>query len=268
VSLFKTSPARVMTNDVEISYTRCGEGEPLVLIMGLGADATAWERHVATWQREFTCYAVDNRGAGESDRPVGPYSTTEMADDYAGLITSLGLTGVAAVGISMGGAIAQELALRHPELISRLVLVSSWARVDDFAADAFRQLAEARGVLSDEAFARMLQLMIWAPSAYDENRSELVAGRADTPATSVRSFRAQAQACIDHDSLDRLDGLTVPVLVTAGGADAFIPVHLQRQLADALPQGELRVFEGGGHVHHWEQLDDFNEEIAGWLREH
>jgi pimeloyl-ACP methyl ester carboxylesterase len=268
VSRFNTTVARVMTNGVELAYSRSGEGEPLVLIMGLGADGTAWERHVAAWQRSFACYAVDNRGAGGSDHPAGPYSTAAMADDYAGLITELGLGRVAVVGISMGGAIAQELALRHPELVSRLVLVSSWAAVDGFAEDAFRQLSDARGVLSDEAFARMLQLMIWAPPYYSANRQELAAGRSDAPATSVDSFRAQAAACIAHDTRDRLEALGVPVLVTAGDADAFIPVGLQAELAELIPQAGLRVFEGAGHAHHWERLDEFNDAIEEWLREH
>lgn len=268
VSLFNTTAARVMTNGVEIAYSRSGEGEPLVLIMGLGADGTAWERHVGAWQRSFTCYAVDNRGAGDSDRPAGPYSTADMADDYAGLITELGLGPVPVVGISMGGAIAQELALRHPELVSRLVLVSTWAAVDGFAEDAFRQLGDARGVLPDEAFARMLQLMIWAPPVFTANRQELAAGRSDAPATSVDSFRAQVEACIGHDTRDRLQELAVPVLVTAGDADAFIPAGLQRELAEAIPQARLRVFEGAGHAHHWERLDEFNDAIEEWLREH
>jgi pimeloyl-ACP methyl ester carboxylesterase len=268
VSLFRTTPARVLTNGVEIAYTRSGAGEPVVLIMGLGADGTAWARHVAAWQRSFTCYAVDNRGAGDSDRPAGPYSTADMADDYAGLITGLGLGRVRVVGISMGGAIAQELALRHPELVGALVLVSTWAAVDGFAEDAFGQLADARGVLSDEAFARMLQLMIWAPPSFSANRQELAAARADAPATSVDSFRAQAAACIGHDTRGRLAEIDVPVLVTAGDADAFIPVQLQRELAEALPQARLRVFEGAGHAHHWERLDEFNDTIEEWLREH
>ena len=266
--LVTTTRSLVLTNGVKLSYARRGEGEPLVLIMGLGADLTAWERHITAWEASFACYAVDNRGAGDSDQPAGPYSTAQMADDYAGLITSLGLGSVSVVGISMGGAIAQELALRHPELVSRLVLVSTWAKVDGFAEDAFLQLADARGVLPHEEFARMLQLMIWAPAYFSANRQDLVAVRGERPATSVGSFRAQARACIEHDSIDRLEQLRLPVLVTAGDADAFIPVGLQRELAAALPEASIRVFEGSGHAHHWEKLDEFNEAIEKWLHEH
>jgi pimeloyl-ACP methyl ester carboxylesterase len=268
VSLLTATPSLVLTNGVRISYVRRGEGEPVVLIMGLGADLGAWEPHVAAWHRSFACYAVDNRGAGDSDRPAGPYSTTQLADDYAGLIRSLGLRSVSVVGVSMGGAIAQELALRHPELVSRLVLVSSWAKVDGFTEDAFIELAEARGVLSSEAFTRTLQLKIWASTHYNAHRRELTAARLEKPATSVESFRAQAQACIDHDSSDRLGDLRIPVLVTAGDMDAFVPVDLQRQLAMSIPEASFRVFEGAGHAHHWERLDEFNSVIEGWLREH
>ena len=128
VTLGSTTRALVRAEGVRLTYARQGDGEPLVLMMGLGADRTAWERRMAAWDAGFACYAVDNRGAGDSDQPAGQYRTAEMADDYAGLITSLGLGPVPVIGISMGGAIAQELALNHPDLVSRLVLVSSWAR--------------------------------------------------------------------------------------------------------------------------------------------
>ena len=120
----------VATNGIELAYTEHGDGEPLLLIMGLGADSSAWESHVAAYHKRYRCIAVDNRGVGASSTPVGPYSTGQMADDYAGLLEALDLGPVRVVGISMGGAIAQELALRHPELVERLVLVATWAKSD------------------------------------------------------------------------------------------------------------------------------------------
>ena len=98
---------------INLGYREAGRGEPLVLAMGLGADSTAWERHVQRWARGYRCIAVDNRGAGASSAPPGPYSTAQLADDYAELIVELDLGPVQVVGVSMGGAIGQELALRH-----------------------------------------------------------------------------------------------------------------------------------------------------------
>lgn len=268
MSLASTIRSHVSTNGQELAYVQRGTGAPVVLIMGLGADLTAWEQHVAAWERDFTCYAVDNRGAGLSSRPAGAYSTAEMANDYAGLIRSLDLGPVSVVGISMGGAIAQELALLHPDLVRSLVLVSSWSHVDAFAEDALRQLSDSRGVLDESAFNRMLQLLIWQPSHFDARRDQLRRDRTAAASTSVASFRSQTDACVAHDTRDRLHTIGVPVLVSAGDRDAFIPFELQKQLAEGIPDAELQVFPGGGHVHHWEELDIFNDTISRWLREH
>src|ERR1035437_1641078 len=89
----------VTVNGIKLAWEERGAGAPLVLIMGLGADRSAWAQHARAWERQFRCILVDNRGAGESDHPAGPYSTAQMADDYAGLITALGLRAVQVVGI-------------------------------------------------------------------------------------------------------------------------------------------------------------------------
>src|ERR1700704_2583152 len=146
-----------------LAYREAGRGRPLLLIMGLGADSTAWEAHTQAWSRKFRCIAVDNRGAGASSAPAGPYTTAILADDYAELVTGLGLGAVPVVGISMGGAIAQELALRHPALVTRLVLVSSWARLDAHAAEIFASLGAVRAQVDRATFTRLLQLWIWDP---------------------------------------------------------------------------------------------------------
>jgi pimeloyl-ACP methyl ester carboxylesterase len=141
---------------ISLAYREAGQGQPLVLAMGLGADGGAWAPHVRAWARRFRCVAVDNRGAGASSAPPGPYSTAQLADDYAELITELGLGPVPVAGISMGGAIAQELALRHPALITRLVLVSSWARLDRYGAEVFASLSAVRAQADRATFARLV----------------------------------------------------------------------------------------------------------------
>ncbi|MCU1596993.1 MAG: hydrolase [Glaciihabitans sp.] len=262
---FITKNARISTNGIELAYTECGRGEPLVLIMGLGADRHAWELHLAAFAGAYRCFAGDNRGSGESSAPDGPYSTAQMADDYAGLIRSLDLGAVRVVGISMGGAIAQQLAIRHPELVSKIVIVSSWGRVDDYARAVFEQLRVARGTLAPADFARMLQLLIWAPKSYDEKADELVASRSAEPTVAARGFVAQADACIGHDVIDALGSISVPTLVTVGSRDVFTPVELSQQLADLIPGSELKTYDGLGHAHHWEQLERFNSDVLEWL---
>jgi pimeloyl-ACP methyl ester carboxylesterase len=251
---------------LELACSVSGQGEPLVLIMGLGADRSAWELHVAAYERDFECYAVDNRGAGASDKPLGDYSTAEMADDYARLIESRGLGRVRVVGISMGGAIAQELALRHPDLVARMVLVSTWGRCDDYTKEIFRHFAATRACVAPAEFTRLLQLWIWTPEHLNANLGELEQARRVPSDMPQHAFEAQCAACIGHDALERLGDLDVPTLITAGDRDIFTPPALAGELRERIPNSRLELFSGSGHAHHWEALDEFNGLTAEWLR--
>ncbi len=136
--------------------------------MGLGADVTAWADHVPAFAPRWRCILVDNRGVGRSGTPEGPYSTAQMADDCAEVLRATAAepaaVPVAVIGISMGGAIAQELALRHPDLVRALVLVSTWARCDGYLAEVFDHLRTAHAVLGPVEFTQLLQLRIWGPA--------------------------------------------------------------------------------------------------------
>ncbi len=252
---------------IDLAYTEAGQGEPLVLIMGLGADRSAWELHLAAYQQHYRCFAVDNRGVGASGQPPGPYSTAQMADDYARLIEVLGLGSVRVVGISMGGAIAQELTLRHPDLVARLVLVSTWARCDAYTAQVFAHFARVRRAVSLPEFVGLLQLWIWAPRYFNQHQAELLEAREleATPVQAQHAFEAQCEACIGHDTGGRLSGIAVPTLITAGDLDIFTPPALARELQAQIPHARLEVFPDTAHAHHWEALDDFNRLTVEWL---
>ena len=117
----------IKTNGINFYYEERGSGEPLLLIMGITAPGAVWNVHVADWKHHFRCIIGDNRGVGLTDKPAGPYSTEQMADDYAGLLDSLGLENVNVIGCSMGSTIAQQLAIRHPKKVKSLVLMCPWA---------------------------------------------------------------------------------------------------------------------------------------------
>jgi pimeloyl-ACP methyl ester carboxylesterase len=258
--------AVVATNGIELAYTERGSGEPLVLIMGLGADRSAWELHAQAFEKRFRCFAVDNRGSGASSKPSGPYSTSDMADDYAGLIRSLGAGPVRVAGISMGGAIAQELALRHPDLVQKLVLVSTWARCDDYTKEIFRHFSRMRGAAAADEFTRLLQLWIWTPEYFNAHFEELQEVRSQPAAMPQHAFDAQCAACIGHDTTGRVSEITVPTLITAGDRDIFTPLAFAEELHEQISGSELKVFPGTGHAHHWEVLDEFNDLTTEWLR--
>lgn len=268
----------IESNGIRLAYEERGSGEPLVLIMGLGADGQVWEKHAQAYAKRFTCFLVDNRGTGQSDKPVGPYSTAQMADDYAGLIQGLGLGKVRVAGISMGGAIAQQLALRHSDLVRSLVLVCTWAKCDEFARGIFRHFAAARASMAPSDFIELLQLWIWAPSHWQTNASDLGQDRAAAAVAAVtgldsewmpkHAFEAQCEACIEHDTTGQVHKITVPTLLTVGTNDIFTPMRFSEYLRDRIAGSELKVFPGGGHVHHWEALEEFNTLTTQWLLEH
>ncbi len=114
--------------DININYSVKGEGKPLIMIMGYGSGMEGWTAQVPFFSKRFKVVTFDNRGAGKSDKPKGPYTTTMMANDTAHLMENIGITQAHVMGASMGGMIAQELAINHPEKVNRLVLACTYAK--------------------------------------------------------------------------------------------------------------------------------------------
>jgi pimeloyl-ACP methyl ester carboxylesterase len=245
-----------------------GSGPPLVLLMGLGAGGGVWEQHVKVYERNFTCVLIDNRGVGRSPIPPGPYTTAEMADDVAALMDRIGIDTAMVNGISMGGAIAQSLALRHPRKVSKLVLVSSWARCDAYAKAVFMHFQEARAGMSPAAFMRLLQLWIWTPGFFDAHEEEMAKAQDEAGANPQPqpAFIAQCEACITHDTQDDLSSIKVPTLITAGDLDIFTPLVFAQELRSGIPSSHLSIFAGSGHAHHWEDIARFNQETTEFLQ--
>jgi pimeloyl-ACP methyl ester carboxylesterase len=258
--------ARVTSDDCSVAYRQFGEGPPLLLLMGVGAAGSAWQAHAEVYCERFSCIIPDNRGAGQSDVPVGPYSSAQMADDCARVIEAAGARQVAVVGISMGGVIAQQLALRHSAMVGAMVLVSSWARCDAYLAEVFDHLRRAHAALGPGDFAQLLQLRIWSPPYVALHLEQLRQARQEPAATamSTEAFSAQCAACTTHDALAALGAVDVPTLVTAGEADTFTVPERMVELHGAIAGARLEFFPGG-HAHHWEDLDRFNDVTLSWL---
>ena len=173
-------------------------------------------------------------------------------------------------GISMGGAIAQQLALRHPDKVRSLVLISTWAKFDNYAKTVYGNLKKLRRTSNPSDFMELLQLWIFAPPYYEHHMDELLQGQvaARKGGQSQDGFEGQLDACMNHDSTDRLSQIGVPTLVTVGEMDIFTPPAFSDVLVAGIRGAEYVRFPEGGHVHHWEDLEKFNATTTRFLREH
>ena len=264
----------IHTNGIDMYYEERGAGEPLLLIMGITAPGAVWEKHSAYWEKDFRCIIVDNRGVGSSDKPAGPYTTAQMADDYAGLLEALQIQKARVVGCSMGSTIAQQLAIRHPGKVASLVLMCTWARCDSAAKGIFQHMMNCKARLRPEEFSLFIQLLIYSKSSWDDDGmlAELEEGRKQAAVgpqpQPLHALEGQAAACITHDVLEDLDKIQVPALVIGGQEDRFTPMWMAEEVARAIPGAELHLFEKGGHAFHWENIETFNPQVRNWLLNH
>lgn len=262
----------VDSNGTQIYYQVRGEGHPLILLMGFGADGDVWELHVAEYEKHFQCIIPDNRGVGKSDQPPGPYTTEMMANDTVAVMNELGIAEAQVAGISMGGAIAQSLALTHPDRVRSLCLISTWPIFNNYAKTVYENLKKIRRTAKPDDFMELLQLWIFAPPHYDDNLGDLKEGQQAaaenaTPQTQD-GFDGQLDACIHHDSVARLREIQVPTLITIGMMDIFTPPAFSDILHQHISGSRIERFPTGGHVHHWEDLERFNKVTIDFLLEH
>ncbi|NQX60738.1 alpha/beta fold hydrolase [Paenibacillus qinlingensis] len=246
-----------------IYYTERGKGAPLVLLMGLGADSTVWEQHVQAYEAHFRCILVDNRGAGRTGKPNGPYTTRGMAKDTLAVLDDLGIKRAHVSGISMGSGIAQHVALLSPERVLSLTLNCPWHKVDVYTRRIFETLRNAYEVMTISDFQKLLQLFIFTPAYHEAHLDDLLAKQQGASeyeySMPTHAFQAQCDACNTHNTKGLLGSIVAPTLITVGERDVFTPPHLSRSIAKEIPHAEVVVFKDSGHTHHWDQLERFNE---------
>ncbi len=263
---------RVGVNGVELHYVEVGGGDPVLMIMGFGGDHLAWGFQVPALSARYRVIAFDNRGAGQSSVPDVPYSTRMMADDAVGLLDALGVERAHVIGASMGGMIAQEVALGHPGRVRSLQLHCTYARPDGYMQALMEAWRTMRTKASPEEWLRTVALWLFSPRTYNERPDfiEMViqTGLASAHPFSLTGFLRQGEAVRGHDALDRLRGLTHPTLVSVAEDDVLVPPRFARELAAAVPAAELRVIEGAGHAYFWERADVFNAMCLEFLDRH
>ena len=260
----------VDSKGVKIYYQTRGVGEPLILLMGFGADGNTWEKHAVEYEKYFQCIIPDNRGVGKSEAPGGPYSTLMMAEDTIAVMDHLGIQKARIAGISMGGAIAQELTLHFPDRVQSLALISTWPIFNHYAKTVYENLKKLRFTSRPEDFMELLQLWIFAPPYFEQHLDELKEGQLkaanNAQPQKQEGFEGQLDACIQHNTVHRLHEIKVPTLITIGMMDIFTPPVFSQILHNKIKNSVLVEFPTGGHVHHWEDLARFNEVTTGFLR--
>ncbi|HEV8643545.1 MAG TPA: alpha/beta fold hydrolase [Methylomirabilota bacterium] len=263
---------KIRVNGIEMHYEEAGEGEVLVLIMGFGGDHRAWGFQTRAFAEAYRVIAFDNRGAGQTDAPDHPYTTRMMADDTVGLMEALGVERAHVVGVSMGGMIAQELALNHPRRVRSLHLGCTLARPDAYLKALTAAWREVRTHLGREAALRTIGLWLFAPATYNE-RPELVEmilqnALANPHPQSLTGFLRQGEAVAAHDTLDRLPAIRCPTLVSVGEEDILVPPRFSRELAARIPGATRRTLPGAAHGYFWERPEAFNALCLEFLARH
>jgi 3-oxoadipate enol-lactonase len=260
--------ALIGVGEIELDYERTGAGPPLLLIMGMSGTALHWdEGFLELLRRDFDVIAYDHRGVGASTHLDGPVTIREMAADAAGLLEALEVDSAHVMGISMGGMIAQELALAHPERVRTLTLGCTYcggAGSVVTSQDVLQRLTEAMASGDrDRALRVGFEVNVSATYAADEAAYARFLQIAERRAVAVPVVLAQMQACLAHDTQARLEELQMPTLVMHGTEDQLLPVENGRLIASRIPGSQLEIFEGAGHLFFWERPERSAELVRG-----
>ncbi len=266
----------VKVGDISIYYEIHGKGEPLLLIMGYGQNSGHWFSQIPGLSQEYRVVAFDNRGTGRSDKPDVPYTMQMLAEDVSGLLEALAIDAAHVYGVSMGGMIAQELALRYPDKVISLILgCTTPGGPNSILADAetlnFLFDTDRRKRLTQEEDARETLPYLFTQEFMDKNpklMDAVVASMLEYDVTPIHGYQRQGEAIMRFNAYARLTEIKVPTLVIAGTADRLIPVENSRLLASRIPDAELVILEDVGHGFFTEALEEASKAVLDFLGRH
>jgi 3-oxoadipate enol-lactonase len=253
----------VQLGGYQISFSDSGRGEPLLFLPGMGSDVSMWASQVEAFSGEFRCICVDHRGIGKSTVPADEaYTMAALADDAVRVLDHLKIEVAHIIGASMGGVVAQHVALRHPGRVSALSLHSTWCKTTPL----LRLKLQQQFNLLDHVDMGTLQLSlapwIWSEFTLVHRQSVIEEFRSrrhpETPTVPPEVYRNQIAACLNLDITDRLCTINVPTLITSGGDDILIPSALSRVMAASIPSALYCGFPAAGHATMVECAEAFN----------
>jgi 3-oxoadipate enol-lactonase len=264
----------VQAGDVKLYYDVHGSGEPLLMIMGLGSSSATWSPAlVAELSRHFQTIVYDNRGTGQSDKPAIPYSLEMFASDAIALLDALKIERSHVFGVSMGGMIAQELALAHPSRLQTLTLgctTCGGKHAVPPPPESLKILTAPREGLSDQEIIRRSWPLAYPKGYIERNRAELEAAipRLLAHPTPPSAYKRHVDATYGLKTYERLPSIKTPTLVITGESDALIPAHNSAIIAERIPDARYHVIPGAGHAFFNQCPDEFMQVFVPFVESH
>ena len=254
---------------------QAGSGDDVLLVGGAGDEVGAWDPHVRALSERFRVTTFDPRSVGQSTTPIGPYTVGELTADAVAVLDRFDIERTHVVGASLGGLVAQRLAVEHPDRVSSLVLSGTWARSDRYLRALLRSwtVTAERARSVDELLA---QIDLWTRSRPTWNvgtiDDEIAHEERTFPGVAFHlvrdGFIATVAAAFGHDDSQRLGGVEAPVLVLAGEADLVVPEALARDLAGRFGNATFATIAGAGHAAHLDAPERFVAAVEGFWARH
>ena len=263
----------IKAGNINLNYDVYGDGEPLLLIMGFGMAGAGWIPSLPFFTG-FKCIYFDNRGTGLSDKPDGIYTVEQMADDASNLLRALGIDKAKVFGVSMGGMIAQELTLRHPDQVSKVVLGCTMAggpTAKMASPEILERLMTANKIMgSDPDKALDLLLPAIMPpqfvAEHPEIKPMMLAGAKMIPPTPPETADRAFAGIQQFNSYDRLGQIKCPVLIAHGDKDVLVLPENANIIKSKIPQAEMYIIPGAGHAFQAADPVGIHNRIVQWLR--
>ena len=262
----------INANGIDLYYEVHGKGEPLLLIMGLSLSSNSWFRTVPALSEHFKVIVFDNRGTGRSGKPDSPYSIELMAEDARDVLDAAEVDSAHVYGISMGGMIAQRLALKYPKRISSLVLGCTTSgginHVQPRGDVSMLMLSRGTSNATPEEMAWATAPILYSQSFLEHHKvlvAEDIQKRIEIPILPFAYMR-QLQACLTHDTYEEIDQIKAPTLVIHGDADRLVPYENGLTLARKIPNAEFLTVPGAGHIYVSEAIDLVNDKVIDFIK--
>ena len=257
-------------NGQTLYYEVHGQGEPLLCVMGLSADTLAWTLQVPAFSAGHRTIIFDNRDVGQSSAAEGPYEIADMANDTLALADALELDSFHLLGLSMGGAIAQEVALAAPQRVRTLTLAVTFAAGGAWARKLSEVWAERVRKLSREERVDELMLLNFSERFFEDEGSVALVRQmmlANPHPQTAEAFIRQLDASGRHDARERLRSLDLPTHVIGSEFDLLVPVWKSREVAELIPGARLTVLPAAPHGSNVERAEEFNKAVLDFIAE-